>query len=137
MSEREPSPQETAAETVPEGTADATAQADAKADPEQLRREVEQTRAELGDTVDALSQKADVKARFSQKIDERKTALSGRGQNARAKATEVRGRMASATPEDAKRAVSRVAETAEERPFPAVGVAFGAGLLLGCLVGRR
>ena len=29
--------------------------------PEEIRREIEQTRRELGDTVDALSQKADVK----------------------------------------------------------------------------
>jgi len=29
--------------------------------PEEIRREIERTRRELGDTVDALSQKADVK----------------------------------------------------------------------------
>jgi hypothetical protein len=33
--------------------------------PEQLRREIERTRRELGDTVDALSHKADVKQRVS------------------------------------------------------------------------
>jgi hypothetical protein len=31
--------------------------------PEELRRDIEQTRRQLGDTVDALSQKADVKER--------------------------------------------------------------------------
>jgi hypothetical protein len=31
--------------------------------PEELRREIERTRTELGDTVDALSHKADVKER--------------------------------------------------------------------------
>jgi hypothetical protein len=31
--------------------------------PEEIRREIEQTRRELGDTVDALAQKADVKER--------------------------------------------------------------------------
>ena len=31
--------------------------------PEEIRRDIEQTRRELGDTVDALSQKADVKER--------------------------------------------------------------------------
>ena len=31
--------------------------------PEEIRREIEQTRRELGDTVDALSHKADVKER--------------------------------------------------------------------------
>ena len=38
--------------------------------PEELRREIERTRRELGDTVDALSQKADVKQQARQKKDE-------------------------------------------------------------------
>jgi Protein of unknown function (DUF3618) len=33
--------------------------------PEELRREIERTREELGETVDALSHKADVKQRVS------------------------------------------------------------------------
>jgi MYXO-CTERM domain-containing protein len=38
-------------------------------DTEQLRREIEQTRAELGQTVEALSHKADVKAQARQKAE--------------------------------------------------------------------
>jgi hypothetical protein len=38
--------------------------------PEELRREIEQTRQELGDTVDALSHKADVKEQARQKKEE-------------------------------------------------------------------
>ena len=34
--------------------------------PEELRREIERTRRELGETVDALSHKADVKQRVSE-----------------------------------------------------------------------
>jgi hypothetical protein len=34
--------------------------------PEELRREIERTRRELGETVDALSHKADVKERVSE-----------------------------------------------------------------------
>lgn len=41
-------------------------------DPEQLRREIESTRADLGDTVAALSEKTDVKAQASAKADELK-----------------------------------------------------------------
>jgi ElaB/YqjD/DUF883 family membrane-anchored ribosome-binding protein len=70
---------------------------------EELRQDVDQTRAELGDTVEALSRKADVKTQVKQKIEERKTALRG---------------------------------TTEERPFPVIGVAFGAGLLVGWLIAR-
>jgi hypothetical protein len=38
-------------------------------DTEQLRREIERTRAELGQTVEALSHKADVKAQARQKAE--------------------------------------------------------------------
>ena len=38
--------------------------------PEEIRREIERTRSELGDTVEALSQKADVKEQARQKKDE-------------------------------------------------------------------
>ena len=43
---------------------------EAQQTPEELRREIERTRRELGDTVDALSQKADVKQQARQKKDE-------------------------------------------------------------------
>jgi uncharacterized protein DUF3618 len=38
--------------------------------PEEIRREIEQTRRELGDTVDALSHKADVKQQARIKKEE-------------------------------------------------------------------
>ena len=38
--------------------------------PEEIRREIEQTRRELGDTVDALSHKADVKEQARIKKEE-------------------------------------------------------------------
>jgi F0F1-type ATP synthase assembly protein I len=38
--------------------------------PEELRQEIEQTRRELGDTVDALSHKADVKEQARQKKED-------------------------------------------------------------------
>jgi hypothetical protein len=38
--------------------------------PEELRRDIERTRRELGDTVDALSHKADVKQQARQKKEE-------------------------------------------------------------------
>jgi ElaB/YqjD/DUF883 family membrane-anchored ribosome-binding protein len=122
--------------------ADATRQeteapAQGEQSPEELRREIEQTRSELGDTVEALSHKADVKAQVSQKVEERKAALRGRQEELKAKAGQARERMSGATPEDAKRTAARVAQTAEEKPFPAIGVAFGVGVLLGWLIKRR
>lgn len=116
---------------------------EAKSEPEELRRDIEQTRAELGDTVEALSHKTDVKAQFSKRVEERTAGLRARRAELRqrqadlkAKVTDARGRASDATPQDAKRTASRVAKTAEERPIPAIGVAFGAGLLLGWLIGR-
>jgi hypothetical protein len=43
---------------------------EAQQTPEELRREIEQTRRELGDTVDALSHKADVKEQARLKKEE-------------------------------------------------------------------
>lgn len=43
---------------------------DVPGQPEHLRDEIEQTRAELGDTVEALAAKTDVKARAQQALDE-------------------------------------------------------------------
>ena len=44
--------------------------------PEELRREIERTRRELGDTVDALSHKADVKEQARIKKDEVREKVS-------------------------------------------------------------
>jgi hypothetical protein len=44
-------------------------------DPDVVRAQIAETRQALGDTVDALVAKADVKARVSAKVDERKAQL--------------------------------------------------------------
>ncbi len=46
-------------------------------EPEALRREIEQTRAELGETVEALAAKADVKARAQDAVDDVKERARG------------------------------------------------------------
>ncbi|MGO9907045.1 MAG: DUF3618 domain-containing protein [Solirubrobacteraceae bacterium] len=43
-------------------------------DPEQIQREIEETRRELGDTVEALAAKADVKAQVQSRIDRAKAS---------------------------------------------------------------
>jgi ferric-dicitrate binding protein FerR (iron transport regulator) len=63
----------------------------ATSDPEELRQEIERTREELGDTVEALAHKADVKAR----VQERVTDISQRAQATAAQgARTVRNRRA-------------------------------------------
>ena len=46
--------------------------------PEQVRQEIEQTRAELGDTVAALSEKTDVKAQAKRAVTEAKDTVTGK-----------------------------------------------------------
>jgi ElaB/YqjD/DUF883 family membrane-anchored ribosome-binding protein len=91
-------------------------------DSEQLVHEIEETRAELGETVDALAQKADVKARVSEKVEQRKAAMLERQEDVKARVNGARERVSRAT---------------EERPLPAIAVALGLGLLIGRAFGRR
>jgi hypothetical protein len=84
--------------------------------PEELRREIEQTRAELGQTVEALSHKADVKGQVREKRDEVKDKLRG------------------ATPQGAQQAAGQAAQKAKQRPVPVAAVgALVAGFVLGRL----
>jgi hypothetical protein len=55
-------------------------------DTEQLRREIERTRAELGATVEALSHKADVKAHARAKAEQAKTQARQKAELARSQA---------------------------------------------------
>ena len=41
--------------------------------PEQIRADIERTRVQLGETVEALAEKTDVKAHAKEKVDEVKT----------------------------------------------------------------
>jgi ElaB/YqjD/DUF883 family membrane-anchored ribosome-binding protein len=118
-------------------TAERAGEAPPTSDPEELRRGIEETRAELGDTVEALSRKADVKAQLIERLEARKAALRARQEELRAKAAGVRERRAAAgTPEGAKGTASKVVHTAEKRPFPAIGVAFAVGFVLAWLIRR-
>jgi ElaB/YqjD/DUF883 family membrane-anchored ribosome-binding protein len=98
-------------------------------DPEQIQSEIEQTREELGDTIEALAEKADVKAQAKQRIDETKAAAAEKKDEFVAKAREV-------SPESAVNVASEVSQTARENPVP-VGVAFAAGFLFGRITKRR
>jgi hypothetical protein len=89
-------------------------------DPEQLRREIEEIRRELGETVAQLAHKADVKAQVREKADEMKAVAQRR------------------TPESARDGAQQVATGARQHPLPlAVGGALFVGFLVGRRVGRR
>ena len=80
---------------------------------DQLRREIERTRAELGATVEALSHKADVKAQARAKADQAK-------QQARAKADQAR--------QQARAKAELV--TTQAQQAPAVPLAAGIGVAI-------
>ncbi|HEV7861387.1 MAG TPA: DUF3618 domain-containing protein [Acidimicrobiia bacterium] len=92
-------------------------------DPEEIRAEIEATRDELGETVEALAAKADIKARVMEKKQEVAEKIG-----------EVRQSLTSATPEAGRDTFSSAAGRVRSNPMPAI---FLAGVVLGWLVGRR
>ena len=128
------------------------------ADPQELKREIERTREELGDTVEQLVAKADVKSRAqarasefagllkarvgqaqqqaSHRADSMRGQLAGTAATAQQRVTAAAGPVWEATPEPLRQAVSKGASTARQRRVPLAAGA--AGLLLACyLVVRR
>jgi ElaB/YqjD/DUF883 family membrane-anchored ribosome-binding protein len=87
-------------------------------DPDRIRREIEQTRADMGETVDALGYKTDVRARAKDRV------------------TGVKDRVVGATPDtgDVKQQARRAKSVAEDNPLGlavgAVAVGFLAGMLI-------
>ncbi len=114
-------------------------------------RDIQATREELGQTVEALAAKADVKARAREKIrnisgklrvkttDAARSARSAAGpvtSRVKDRALAGGGSVRQAMPEPARRAASRAAAAAKDKRAPAAVA--GVGLLLGCwLVLRR
>jgi ElaB/YqjD/DUF883 family membrane-anchored ribosome-binding protein len=110
--------------------------------PEQIRAEIERTQQELGDTVEALAHKTDVKAQASARIDAAKESIQDTVQGARESiahtADEVVGKVKQATPESAGAGAHQVSSTAQDKPLPfAAAGGFAAGVLVGWLIGRR
>ncbi len=109
--------------------------------PEQVREEIEQTRADLGDTVASLAEKADVKGQAKQAINEAKETVTGKVSEIKetivGKKDDYVSSAGGATPESASEAGQRVASVAKENRLPlAVLGAFAAGVLVGKRSGR-
>jgi len=95
-------------------------------DPSVIREEIEETRARVGDEVDALSYKTDVGARVGDYVDEKKEAV-------KSKFTGAKGTVTSKVPDTTqmRRGATAVRDTAERNPL---GLAVG-GLALGFVIG--
>jgi gas vesicle protein len=98
-------------------------------EPSQIRQEIEETRAEMGDTVDALAYKTDVKTRVKESIADKRERL----------VEQVRGtthKVGDATPDgqEVKEGARQAVGIAQENP---IGLALGgvaAGFLAGMLL---
>jgi hypothetical protein len=120
-------------------------------DPDRIRREIEQTRAEMSETVDALGYKADVKSRAKESIQEKKDSakesvvgatqsikdkIVGAGESVSGAAGSASGRVSDATPDadqvkyQAKRAVGVAQSNPLGLAVGSVAVGFLAGMLL-------
>ena len=108
-----------------------TSLADAAAkDPEQIREEIEATRQQLGDTVEALAAKADVKARVKDRVQSTK-------ESAAQKKDDLLGKARDASPDTVASGATQATQKAKENPLPLAGVgAFAVGFLLGRLTKR-
>ena len=109
--------------------------------PEEIERDIEQTRRELGETAAALAQKADVKGQAKAKVEDVKDQARERAQSVKESAREKREALGQktreTTPESAGAAAQQVAGTAKENPVPlAIAGAFAAGLVVGWILKR-
>jgi Protein of unknown function (DUF3618) len=98
-------------------------------DPSEIREEIEQTRAEMGDTVDALAHKTDVKSRVKETFADKKERLRNQMMG-------TTSRISDATPDSGqvKQGAKQAVGVAEENP---IGLALGgiaAGFLAGMLL---
>ena len=101
-------------------------------DPEVLRAQIEETRAEVSKTVEALAAKADVKAQVKDKVDDVKEQLAEKRDEMTAKAIELKDQATAVTPDQARDFLGTVAQLVKERPM----VAFAAGVLVGLILGK-
>jgi len=116
-------------------------------DPDRIRREIEQTRAEMGETVDALGYKTDVKARTKDSIQDKKESvmgvaqsakerLVGAGQSAKDGVVGAGQTVGDKTPdtEQVKYQAKRAKSVAQENPLGLAVGAVAVGFLVGMLL---
>ena len=98
-------------------------------DPDAIRQDIEQTRSEMSETVEAVGYKADVPSRakeaVSDKVDSVKSAVTGTAAQAREAVTGATSRAGDATPSrgEVKQTARQAAGLAKENPL---GLAIGA-----------
>jgi gas vesicle protein len=98
-------------------------------DPSTIRREIEQTREEMGDTVDALGYKADVKSRAKENVQDKVGSM-------KEKIVGATDRVSEATPDsgEVKQQAKRAVGIAQENPLGLAVGSLAIGFLAGMLI---
>jgi Protein of unknown function (DUF3618) len=81
-------------------------------DAQDIRETIEQTRGQIGETLQAIGEKTDVKARATEKVSERREALIQSSAGVKAKLDEVAQRIEEGLPDAARPAVASAAQWA-------------------------
>lgn len=87
-------------------------------DPDEIRAQTEEARQELGETVEALAGKVDVKAQAKNKVETTKETLKDKTDVAKTKAGEVASTTAGAVSEPARQVIEEAQQQARRRPGP-------------------
>jgi hypothetical protein len=101
----------------------------------ELKQEIERTREQLGETVEALAAKADVKAQARAKASQVTGRLRSRTAQARQQAAVAAERLSKATPDPVQRVAVKAAATGRERRVQLMTAA-GAVVLAWLLIAR-
>jgi ElaB/YqjD/DUF883 family membrane-anchored ribosome-binding protein len=93
-----------------------------KKSPEQIRAEIDATREELGDTVEALAAKTDVKAQAKAKMEDTKAQAKAKVEEvksmAQAAAEEAKAKAKDAAPESPQEGVQQAQTLVNQNPKP-------------------
>jgi ElaB/YqjD/DUF883 family membrane-anchored ribosome-binding protein len=105
-------------------------------EPDRIREQIEQTRAEMGETVDALGYKTDVKSRAKDSIQDKKESVMGVAQSAKDRLVGAGQSVGDKTPdsEQVKHQARRAKSVAQENPLGLAVGAVAVGFLAGMLV---
>src|SRR3954454_1565299 len=109
-------------------------------DPDRIRAEIEQTREEMSETVDALGYKTDVKARAKDSIQDKKESVMGVASSAKERLVgagqSVGQSVGDATPDtqQVKQQAKRAKSVAQENPLGLAVGSLAVGFLAGMLI---
>lgn len=105
-------------------------------DPDAIEREIEERRERIGDRIDALSYKADVKSRVTDSVAEKRDQVTGRVRDIFSGAQDQVSTASGQTPstENMKQQTRRAAGLVRENPLGLALGAAAAGFLIGLLL---